>query len=90
MIAAKIQPLLPIPALREYLLLSQEEPKTERCLRNGDGAWTLTEATGLDSTLLLPALGIEIALREVYDKVDFFRVARLPNAGPVAGAMCRE
>ncbi len=60
-----------IPALREYLLVSQEEPKIERFLRNDDGSWTLTEAAGLDSNLPLPALGIKIALREVYDKVDF-------------------
>ena len=60
-----------IPTLREFLLVSQEEPKIERFLRNDDGTWTLTEAAGLDSTLPLPALGIEIALREIYDKVDF-------------------
>lgn len=60
-----------IPSLREYLLVSQEEPQIERFLRNDEGTWTLTEVAGLDSTLRLPALGIEIALREIYDKVDF-------------------
>ena len=60
-----------IASLREYLLVPQEEAKIERFLRNDDGTWTLTGASGLDSTLPLPALGIEIALREVYDKVDF-------------------
>ena len=40
------------------------------CATN-DGTWTLTEAAGLDATLPVPSLGIEIALREVYDKVDF-------------------
>jgi Uma2 family endonuclease len=57
--------------VNEDLLVSQEEPKIERFLRNDDGTWTLTEASGLDSTLPLPAPGIEIALREVYDKADF-------------------
>jgi Uma2 family endonuclease len=60
-----------IPMLREYVLVSQEEPRIERFLRNDDGTWTLTEATGLEATLRLPSLGIEIALREVYDKVEF-------------------
>lgn len=60
-----------IPALREYLLVSQEEPKIERFLRNQDGTWTLTEAAGLDATLPLPSLNVEISLREIYDKVDF-------------------
>jgi Uma2 family endonuclease len=60
-----------IPTLREYLLVSQEEPKIERFLRNDDGTWTLTEAVGLDATLSLPTRGIEISLREIFDKVDF-------------------
>lgn len=60
-----------IPALREYLLVSQEEPKIERFLRNDDGTWTLTEVSGPDAVLPLPSLGVEISLREVYDKVEF-------------------
>jgi Uma2 family endonuclease len=60
-----------IATLREYLLVSQKEPKIERFLRNDDGTWTLTEVAGLDATLSLPSLGVEISLREVYDKVDF-------------------
>jgi len=60
-----------IPSLREYLLVSQEEAKIERFLRNDDGTWTLTEAAGLEATLPLPSLGIEIGLGEVFDKVDF-------------------
>ncbi|MCY2992291.1 MAG: Uma2 family endonuclease [Planctomycetota bacterium] len=60
-----------IPALREYLLVSQEEPKIERFLRNDDGTWTLTEVSGPDAILPLPSLGVEISLREVYDKVEF-------------------
>jgi Uma2 family endonuclease len=65
-----------IPALREYLLVAQEEPRIERFLRNDDNTWTLTEVAGLDAILALPSLGIEIALREVYDKVDFSEPAR--------------
>jgi Uma2 family endonuclease len=60
-----------IPTLREYLLVSQDEPKIERYLRNDDGTWTLSEAPGLDATLPLPSLGIAISLGEIYDKVDF-------------------
>jgi Uma2 family endonuclease len=60
-----------IAALREYLLVSQEEPKIERFLRNDDGTWTLTEAAGMDAALGLPSRGIEVSLREIYDKVDF-------------------
>ncbi len=60
-----------IKSLREYLLVSQDEAKIERFQRNVDGTWTLTEASGLEATLHLPSLGIDLSLREVYEKVDF-------------------
>jgi Uma2 family endonuclease len=64
-----------IASLREYLLVSQEEAKIERFLRNDNGTWTLTEAAGLEATLPLRSLGIEICLGEVFDKVDFSEAA---------------
>lgn len=73
-----------IPALREYLLVSQEEAKIERFLRSDDGTWTLTEAAGLDATLPLPSLGIEISLREVYDKVDFEASSGPARTSPIS------
>jgi Uma2 family endonuclease len=60
-----------IESLREYLLVSQEEPKIEHYLRLDDGSWKLTEAAGLEATLRLPSLEIDLPLREVYDNVDF-------------------
>jgi Uma2 family endonuclease len=60
-----------IESLREYLLVAQDEAKIERFQRNVDGTWTLTEASGLEATLRLPSLGIDLSLREVYEKVDF-------------------
>jgi Uma2 family endonuclease len=72
-----------IPSLREYLLVSQKEPKIERFLRNDDGTWTLTEVEGMDAVLPLPSLGIAISLREVYDKVDFSAPAEDGSAAAV-------
>ena len=60
-----------IESLREFVLVSQKEILVERYLRNSDNTWTLTESRGLDSTLALTSVGITIALREIYDKVDF-------------------
>lgn len=60
-----------IPSLREYLLVSQEAPHIEHFLRNDDQTWTLTEVAGLDATLTLPTFGIQLLLREIFDKVDF-------------------
>ena len=37
-----------IPSLREYLLVSQDEPMVQRFLRNDDGTWTMTAVSGMD------------------------------------------
>ena len=60
-----------IPSLREYLLVSQESPLIEHYLRTEDKKWMMTEVSGLDATLVLPSLGIELTLREIFDRVDF-------------------
>jgi Uma2 family endonuclease len=69
-----------IESLKEYLLVSQDEPKIEHYLRSDDGSWKLTEAAGLEATLRLPSLEIALPLREVYDKVDFAE-PNLPPSG---------
>lgn len=60
-----------IPTLREYLLVSQKEPRIEQFLQQPDGRWLLTEAAGLDGTLQLPSLGIILSLAEIFAGVNF-------------------
>ena len=60
-----------VPSLREYLLVSQKEPRLEQFVRQQNGQWLLHEVAGLENTLLLPSLGITIALSEVFAKVEF-------------------
>ena len=57
-----------IATLREYLLVTQDQPSIERYLRQGD-MWILTEAVGLGATVPLESIGCTLSLREVYDKV---------------------
>jgi Uma2 family endonuclease len=64
-----------IESLQEYLLISQDEPRIQRYLRNADNTWTLTDAADLAECLHLPSLGIELSLGEVYAKVDFSQAA---------------
>jgi Uma2 family endonuclease len=68
-----------IADLKEYLLVSQEEPRIEQFVRQPDGRWLLGEAVGLNSTLELPSLLITISLAEVFSKVQF-----IPTAAPAA------
>jgi hypothetical protein len=54
--------------VREYLLVAQDEFVVEHYLRQEDG-WLYTKATGLDASLVLPALDCQIALSDIYNKV---------------------
>jgi Uma2 family endonuclease len=64
-----------IPTLKEYLLVSQKEPRIEQFVRQPGGQWVLTEANGLNPTLEIPSLGIRIALSEVFANVKFAPLA---------------
>jgi len=57
-----------IATLREYLLVSQDQPSIERYARQGD-VWILTEAVGLEASVPLESIDCVLSLREVYDKV---------------------
>src|SRR5437667_6852502 len=60
-----------IPALQEYLLVSQKEPRIEQFIRQPDDHWLLVEAAGLEKSLELPSLRITISLAEIFLKVNF-------------------
>jgi Uma2 family endonuclease len=60
-----------IPSLREYLLVSQKEPRVEQFIRQENGGWLLKEVNGLDTTLFSPALETTIALAEIFSRVEF-------------------
>jgi Uma2 family endonuclease len=58
-----------IPALREYVLVSQTEPSVEVYSKGPAEAWTFIEFTGLESVCALPSLGLEIPLAAIYRRV---------------------
>ncbi len=60
-----------IPTLNEYLVVSQKEPRIERFVKQSNGQWVLSEASGLDGSLDVPSLGITISLGEVFTNVRF-------------------
>jgi Uma2 family endonuclease len=55
-----------IPSLQDYLLVSQDAPLVERYTRQGDGFWLFSETTGLDASIHLESIGVDLALRAVY------------------------
>lgn len=60
-----------LPGLREYALVSQDQPLVEVFARQPDGRWLLSETEGIDSEVFFESMGCSVSLREVYAKVDF-------------------
>lgn len=67
----KFQHYRSIESLQEYVLVAQDEAGIEKYVKTGDGFWLLSEAVGLESEIEFSSIECRIALREVYDKVDF-------------------
>ena len=68
---AKLRNYVLIPTVREYLLVSQHEPRIEQYLRQEDGSWLWREVAGLEATLEIPSLQVSIALAEIFANVQF-------------------
>lgn len=76
----KFEHYLTLASLREYLLVSQDQPRVEQFIRQDDGAhWTFSAETGLDATVELPSIQCRLALAEIYDKVSFPLPAPVPT-----------
>jgi Uma2 family endonuclease len=60
-----------IPTLAEYVLVSQEEPRVDQFLRQGEERWRYTPTAGRESSVSLTSIGCELRLAEVYDRVLF-------------------
>src|SRR6266516_4085404 len=60
-----------MPALREYLLVSQKEPRIEQFVRQENEQWLLREGAGWEAKLVLQLLGLKGELGEVCAGVGF-------------------
>lgn len=60
-----------IAALKAYVFVSQESPHVEIYERQPNGPWVLREARGIDATIRLAALNVDLPLAEIYDRVKF-------------------
>lgn len=65
----KLDQYLRIPSLRGYFLVSQDKPLIEAYARLGDD-WTCSKCSGLESSLVIPALDSEIPLAFIYRKAQ--------------------
>jgi Uma2 family endonuclease len=60
-----------LESLAEYVLIAQHRPHIESYRRQPDQHWLLTESAGLESAFRLESIDCELALAEIYDKVEF-------------------
>jgi Uma2 family endonuclease len=56
-----------IESLRKYILVSQKEPRVEQYVRSGD-LWPRTVVTGMDASLVLASVGLNIPLKRLYQR----------------------
>ena len=57
-----------IPSLRDYVLITTEEPVVEVLSRGEDG-WTLRFFTGLDAVARIPSVGLDLPLGTLYERI---------------------
>jgi len=69
-----------IDPLMEYVVVSQHKPMIEAFRRNEDGTWgILAIVTGLDATLRLTSVGLDVKLSDIYAGVTFPAAPEKPN-----------
>lgn len=59
-----------LASLAEYILIAQDRPHVDQFTRRPDNQWLLAESEGRGATARLASIEAELALAEVYDKVD--------------------
>ncbi|MET0754046.1 MAG: Uma2 family endonuclease [Pyrinomonadaceae bacterium] len=67
----KFQNYRAIESLQEYVLVAQDEARIEKYVKSGDGFWVLSDAVGIKAEIKFDSIDCIIALKEVYDKIDF-------------------
>jgi Uma2 family endonuclease len=62
-----------LPSLREYVLVSQDEPLVEAFYLHDpeNDLWKISRAHGLDAPILLRSIDCTLALKDVYHRVKF-------------------
>jgi Uma2 family endonuclease len=70
-----------LPTLLEYLLVVQDRPSIEHYVRDERG-WRFSEVTDLDGTVMLPSIGCELRLREIYRRAVIAGTDRARADGP--------
>jgi Uma2 family endonuclease len=70
-IGRKFQFYRGLPSLREYLMVAQDAPHIVQWTRQDEHRGALSEANNLNDSVQLTSIGCTLALRDVYDQVNW-------------------
>src|SRR5258708_3791120 len=68
---AKFRQYQQLPSVKEYILVSQDEPLVERYVRGSNGDWAYTAIPGLGGELAFTTTPGRIPLADIYNGVEF-------------------
>jgi Uma2 family endonuclease len=68
---AKFRQYQQLPSLREYVLVSQDEPVVERFVRQADDTWLLTTVAGLTGEVAFATVPARVEMADVFQGVEF-------------------
>ncbi|MGE3542140.1 MAG: Uma2 family endonuclease [Candidatus Tectimicrobiota bacterium] len=71
-----------LTSLAEYVLIAQDKHHIEHFVRQPDNRWLLAETNNLDDSIHLPSIVCNLALTEVYDKVETLHGEKGPPVAP--------
>jgi Uma2 family endonuclease len=60
-----------LESLQEYVLVSQERPSVETYFRQPEGTWLMAPYAGMESTVRLRSVEIDLPMTEIYAGVEF-------------------
>ena len=60
-----------LDSLSDYVLVEQRRPLIEHYQRQGDGTWLYLTVTGLENIFHLASINCDLALSDIYDRVEF-------------------
>jgi Uma2 family endonuclease len=63
-----------LDSLQEYVLISQEKAVVEQFLRREDGNWFYRATIGIESSVSLESVELEIRLKDIYELVEFIEI----------------
>ncbi len=59
-----------MPSFKEYMIVYQTIPKVQTWFKEADDLWRTGNAEGLDSKIMLYSVGFELALADIYKRID--------------------